>query len=247
MGLWDVDPERIIIPILHCPMGLIDKILESFNRWVQLYVEDLQKYQQVHGIRCVYRLAIQQHKNAVEINQQAQDIAEANKNLPVAQVAATTANAARIAAVKAKSKAKLQFDQEIQKHNAKKDSLNQLFEKVFRKNGVKREHYHGGKFNGVNCIRLMENSKAIFVGDVDAPGFLSLCLDNRCEEATEQMVRLKCQQFCQLFGLMDAIWSTVRGLNAGLLPTIDQTTTLAKALDKAKKLWLHMKLSTNQP
>ena len=124
-------------------------------------------------------------------------------------MAATSANAARIAADKAQSSAKREVDQEIQKHNAKKDSLNQLFEKVFRKNGVKREHYHGGKFNGVNCIRLMENSKAIVVGDVDAPGFLSLCLDNRCVEATEQMVRSKCQQFCQLLGLMDAIWSTV--------------------------------------
>jgi hypothetical protein len=27
-GLLDVDPQRIVIPILHCPMGLVDKILE---------------------------------------------------------------------------------------------------------------------------------------------------------------------------------------------------------------------------
>eukprot|EP00957_Ditylum_brightwellii_P054052 4094494-Ditylum_brightwellii.AAC.1 len=24
-GLINIDPERIIIPILHCPMGLVDK------------------------------------------------------------------------------------------------------------------------------------------------------------------------------------------------------------------------------
>ena len=39
-GLWDIDPQRIIIPILHCPMGLVDKILESFKNWVNLDVED---------------------------------------------------------------------------------------------------------------------------------------------------------------------------------------------------------------
>jgi hypothetical protein len=27
VGLWNIDPQRIIIPILHCPMGLVDKIL----------------------------------------------------------------------------------------------------------------------------------------------------------------------------------------------------------------------------
>jgi hypothetical protein len=39
-GLWDIDPQRIVIPILHCPMGLVDKVLESFKQWVNLDVED---------------------------------------------------------------------------------------------------------------------------------------------------------------------------------------------------------------
>jgi hypothetical protein len=39
-GLWDIDPQRIMVPILHCPMGLIDKVLESFKLWINLQVED---------------------------------------------------------------------------------------------------------------------------------------------------------------------------------------------------------------
>jgi hypothetical protein len=33
-GLWDIDLQRILIPILHCPMGLVDKVLESFKHTV---------------------------------------------------------------------------------------------------------------------------------------------------------------------------------------------------------------------
>jgi hypothetical protein len=49
----------------------------------------------------------------------------------------------------------------IQTHNAKKTSLTQLFENVYRKNNISREHYHGGKFNGVICIRIMEKASSL--------------------------------------------------------------------------------------
>ena len=39
-GLWNIDPQRIVIPILHCPMGLVDKVWESFKLWMNLEVED---------------------------------------------------------------------------------------------------------------------------------------------------------------------------------------------------------------
>ena len=42
VGLWDIDPQRIVIPVLHCPMGLVDKVLESIKVWVNLDVEDFQ-------------------------------------------------------------------------------------------------------------------------------------------------------------------------------------------------------------
>lgn len=48
-------------------------------------------------------------------------------------------------------------------------------------------------------------------------------------------------------GLLDAIWSSVRGIDAGLLPTDQQKESLKRAIEKGKKLWLEMKLSALQP
>ena len=56
------------------------------------------------------------------------------------------------------------------RHNAKKEFPNQQFKIVYRWNGVKREHYHGGKINGGNCIRIMEMAKKLLLGDVGAEG-----------------------------------------------------------------------------
>jgi hypothetical protein len=154
---------------------------------------------------------------------------------------------ARVEAKKEETKAKEIYREFMQRHNAKKSSLNQQFENVYRANGVKREHYHGGKFNGVNCIRIMGNSKAIVLGSTHTPGFLQLCLANKTATATNEMIQSTCRQYCRLLGLLDAIWSSVRGLDAGLLPTDAQQLLLQTALLEAKELWLTMDLSTLQP
>jgi hypothetical protein len=140
----------------------------------------------------------------------------------------------------------------MQCHNAKKSSLNQQFESVYRRNGIKREHYHGGKFNGVNCIRIMAKAKELLLGDTngdknDDPGFLQLCLLSKEATVTEVSVRDKCNDFARLLGLLDAIWSSARGIDAGLLPTDAQQLNLQIALLEAKELWLRVNISTLQP
>lgn len=221
---------------------------KCWSRWVSLEVENFHNAE-TEGSRSIYKLAIQQHAAAIAAQQQAEELAALHGHTtPLAKAMATKANKDRIKAKKAESLAKEFYNECTQRHNAKKMSLNQQFEIVFRRNGVKREHYHGGKFNGVNCIRIMGKSKEIFLGNEDGtPGFLQKCLLSKCDTISEETVRATCQDYCRLFGLLDAIWSTVRGLDAGLLPTEDQTTTLANALTKAKALWLQMKLSTLQP
>jgi hypothetical protein len=99
------------------------------------------------------------------------------------------ADKARINAKKAEIKAKEVYREFMQRHNTKKSSLNQLFENVYRANGVKREHYHGGKFNGVNCIRIMGNSEAIVLGTPQTQGFLQLCLQNKIAVALEETIQ----------------------------------------------------------
>lgn len=245
-GLWDIDPQRIVIPILHCPMGLIDKILETFKHWVNLEVEDFRD-DETEATRSLYRLTKTQHVAAIEAHRQAKAIADANPTYPQARTMLLEADKARKQARKAEAAAKEEYEEQVQRHNAKKTSLNQQFEFVYRSNGVKREHYHGGKFNGVNCIRLMGNSKAIVLGKDNAPGFVQLCLQSMATITTTDAVKSRCNDYCRLLGLLDAIWSTVRGQHSGLLPTEEQKTSLAGALSEGKTLWLAMGLSTLQP
>ncbi len=46
---------------------------------------------------------------------------------------------------------------------------------------------------------------------------------------------------------MDVIWSSVRGIDAGLLPTNEQIEQLDKALKATKKLWIEIGIGTLQP
>jgi len=41
LGLLDIDPQHTTVPMLHCPMGLADKVLEAFEAWAILDAEHL--------------------------------------------------------------------------------------------------------------------------------------------------------------------------------------------------------------
>ena len=93
----------------------------------------------------------------------------------------------------------------------------------------------------------MDKAEDIFVGRGTQVGFLQLCLEAMCPDIEAEIVESKCNEYRRLFGLLDAVWSSVRGVDAGLLPTPEQITILANALDAAKVLWIKMGLSTLQP
>ena len=48
-----------------------------------------------------------------------------------------------------------------------------------RQNNISREHYHGGKFNGVNCIKIM--SSEILFGEFQKIA-IEMKDDNACIE-----------------------------------------------------------------
>jgi hypothetical protein len=129
-GLWDINPPQIIIPILHCPMGLVDKVLESFKQWVNLDVEDFTDID-TEAAQSVYHLAKQQHQAAIVAHLQAQEVGSGNPTNQMAKAMEGEANKARIKAKQAESKAKERYDEKCQRHNAKKSSLNQKFKSVF--------------------------------------------------------------------------------------------------------------------
>ena len=245
--LLHADPMRVVVPILHCPMGLVDKILESFKAWVNLEVESLPAEDDL--LREQYKAAvamvnISQHQlqNAISINTQI--------NTAQSLAALTTARAQLSDAKTRVAEPKKAYESMIKLHNARLGSLNQRCEEIYRQLNILREHYHGGKFNGVNCIRIMDQSKLLFLGNdednaVDE-GFLQKCLAVKIDSISVEDVTTKCQSFAKLLGILDLIWSSVRGVQ-GLLPTEDDVAALAKAIAAGKKLWLEMKLTTLQP
>jgi hypothetical protein len=107
---------------------------------------------------------------------------------------------------------------------------------------MSRECCHGGKFNGINCIRIMDQSTNIFN---DATALLLEMRDPTLE--TVEDIQLTSEKCSKLLGCVDAIWANVHGLESGLLPSDDQLTFLETAVPEGKKRWLELGLLTKQP
>lgn len=90
----------------------------------------------------------------------------------------------------------------------------------------------------------------LFVGGGDnqmIPSFQDRCLLCKTTNITDDAVKSKCADYAKLFGILDLIWSAVRGTDAGLLPTNQQLDNLDKAIADGKELWIRMGLTTLQP
>jgi hypothetical protein len=58
----------------------------------------------------------------------------------------------------AKTKASDEYKEMIKVHKRSSDSFHNQLEETCRKLNIIRECYHGGKYNGVMCIKIMNNS-----------------------------------------------------------------------------------------
>jgi len=72
IGLLDIDPQRIIVPILHCPIGLVDKVLQVFKAWTTCEAERLPEESENTRLAC---------KNAAAMHQLSVSTALAAKQL----------------------------------------------------------------------------------------------------------------------------------------------------------------------
>jgi len=129
----------------------------------------------------------------------------------------------------------------VKRHNSRLCSLSQSYDCTFREHKIKKEHYHGGKCNGVNCIRIMEKANLLFAT------FATSIKEKKIDTVADADIDFKWDQFTTMLGLLDAIWSNARGIDAGLLPTEAQVEHLWKATTKAKSLWITMGIKTLQP
>ena len=127
-------------------------------------------------------------------HEQAQELAMENPGNAVVKAMVINTNKACIKLKTAETNTRKVYEEQVQRHNAKKASMHQKFENVFRKNGIKREHYHGGKFKGVNCIRIMEKCNSLFNSNANngTPGFLELCRLSKCPTMLEDTLVTKC-------------------------------------------------------
>jgi hypothetical protein len=54
------------------------------------------------------------------------------------------------------------FEKMIRSYSRQEGSFTSRLEATYRFLGISSEYYHGGKFNGVNCIQIMDRSKELF-------------------------------------------------------------------------------------
>ena len=93
----------------------------------------------------------------------------------------------------------------------------------------------------------MERAHLLFLGEGNTHGFLQKALATKTPLIPDETVTLKFKEYSRLFGLLDAIWSSVRGIDSGLLPNDQDIKNLDDALTQAKTLWVAMNLTTLQP
>ena len=239
IGLLDIDPQRVIVPVLHCPMGLVDKALESFKDWTIYEAELLPP--PCSDMRDAYKQAIVVHGLATQTEAEAKHLAEQAGNTPDLVARYNEAKQANKIAAKEEKKAKDTYNEMTKRHRARLHLLSQTFDTIFRANGIKKKHYHGGKCNGVNCIRTMNKAESLFNAFV---GAIKSKKDPAIADAT---IDVKCTQFARMVGLLDAIWASVCSIDAGLLPTDAQVQHLRRAITEGKTLWLGVRLTTLQP
>ena len=107
-------------------------------------------------------------------------------------------------------------------------------EEIYRENGMKHEHCHGGQFNGVSCRQQM-SAATQFCAD-----WLALAFDVWSRDQTdiaEAENRERFGKHTNLLGKLDVTCSAVRGVE-GLLPTEAEVLLLEKVILDAKALWI---------
>jgi hypothetical protein len=129
----------------------------------------------------------------------------------------------------------------LKKHSKDPESFHNKLETICRDLNIVRECYHGGKYNGVNCIKIMKENEEIF------EQASQILIEMKTSSLTEDEVRQKCSCYSSLLNTLDAIWKHVSSIEKGLLPTDANIEELDNLLCLGKQRWLDMGMTTEQP
>jgi hypothetical protein len=174
------------------------------------------------------RWAIEYKRHAMEYKEELADLAQSTKAwLKDADNDIKEAKARKDVGSKA-------YNEMQKERKCEKGSYLNRKETIYRENGMKHEHYHGGQFNGVSCRQQM-SAATQFCED-----WLELLLDVWSREQTnisEAGILERIDKYKNLLGKLDVVYSTVRGVE-GLLPTEAEVLQLEKVVLDAKTLWI---------
>lgn len=234
-----MDIENFIIPVLHSPMGLVNKVCESMLFWV-IY-DCIELPDEGSELRRAYRNANR------SLEQQQDELRQRKTQYEKGDARINEAQKKKNEALKKKAAAKKMFDRFSNTYKLKEGAYHSRLEEIYRRVSVLRQVYHGGEFNGVDCIRIMENADLIVDGIAEVVnGMMSNEPDEGMFE-TKASMKATCRKFKLLLVILSAIWSRIRGVEHGLLPSAEDVNILRNDLDAGKRLWLDLGLSTHQP
>jgi hypothetical protein len=228
--------SKILVPTLHCPMGLIDKFLESFLGWAHMDVIQLTKEED--KIRDEYFMAEQHLGIAIDLLAESKEMGDDSEE---SAAAIRLHQDAKNQAAAARTKASYEYKEMIKVHKRSSDSFHNQLEETCRKLNIVRECYHGGKYNGVMCIKIMNNSDKIIESASQA------LVDLKSDNLPEGEILRKSRMYSELLNTLDSIWSNVCSIKTGLLPTDDDLKNLELLLIVGKRQWLNLGISTSQP
>jgi hypothetical protein len=224
--LLNIDPRKIVIPTLHVEIGLINKFNEEVTAWMQLNVE---------GLEPEYDAIRQSYLEAMEDETEARMEYEGNKVSE--ELKSKLKNAENLHKKTKKAYAAMQED--ISKREG---GFWDHQEDIFHTLGLKHESYFAGKLNGNSCRKQMEKATEW------SEKMSELDIFNQAQSRlTEQEMKEEIAKFGKMMGMFDSIFAQVRGIDAGLLPTEDQISTLVDTIEKTRVLWVGSGWSTDQP
>jgi hypothetical protein len=228
--LLGIDPAKVLIPSLHCEIGLVNRSNEAQVDWIQLEVESLPPA--CHAIRRTFKNAMKEEKQCeAELLNNQPELLEERKE-------------ARRQAKKTREAAEKVYKAMVADFGKREHGFVDRQEYVFNKVNMKHEAYFAGKLNGNSVRRQMEC--ATEYSDLILEEVLTVW-DPEQSDVTELEIRQHCQNHRQLLGSCDALFAHIRGVQTGMVPTEEQIQELENIVERTKQWWLKCGLPTLQP
>ena len=183
--LFDIDPQRVLIPTLHAPMGLCNKLIPSMTAWLQLHAEPLDARE--HEIRKIYLDAMKEEKEAEQaVLQKIQGATKRKKEAMSCRMGSTK-----------------QYTAMQNARKLTKGGLAWQLDLIYQNFGAEMEHYHGGALDGGSNRALMGKTTNVFLATIQ---YLEGIHDDKEGSGMEfHAIRAKVKKYENALALLDVV------------------------------------------